>query len=99
MREAHQNGIERMRSSSESQVIGKIIELHGLKKSGIEFSLVVRYSRDKGGLKMDRRLTVILVTDVVGFSRLMGEDESGTLRWPEAPHGSIMGLALEETHE
>ncbi len=28
---------------------------------------------------MDRRLTVILVTDVVGYSRLMGEDETGTL--------------------
>ena len=28
---------------------------------------------------MERRLTTILVTDVVGYSRLMGEDEAGTL--------------------
>ena len=29
-----------------------------------------------------RRLAAILVADVVGFSRLIGEDESGTLvRW------------------
>ena len=28
---------------------------------------------------MERRLTAILVADVVGFSRLMGKDEAGTL--------------------
>ncbi len=29
---------------------------------------------------MERRLAAILVADVVGYSRLMGADESGTLR-------------------
>ncbi len=28
---------------------------------------------------VERRLTTILAADVVGYSRLMGEDESGTL--------------------
>ncbi len=28
---------------------------------------------------MERRLTAILAADVVGYSRLMGEDETGTL--------------------
>ena len=28
---------------------------------------------------MERRLTAILAADVVGYSRLMGEDEVGTL--------------------
>jgi len=28
----------------------------------------------------ERRLTAILATDVKGYSRLMGEDEVGTLR-------------------
>ncbi len=28
---------------------------------------------------MERRLSAILVADVVGYSRLMGEDEVGTL--------------------
>ena len=28
---------------------------------------------------MERRLTAILAADVVGFSRLMGVDEAGTL--------------------
>jgi class 3 adenylate cyclase len=29
--------------------------------------------------RMERRLTAILAADVVGYSRLMGEDEVGTL--------------------
>ena len=29
---------------------------------------------------MERRLAAILVADVVGYTRLMGEDEAGTLR-------------------
>ncbi len=32
---------------------------------------------------MERRLAAILVADVVGYSRLMGEDEEGTLAGPE----------------
>jgi len=35
---------------------------------------------------MERRLTIILAADVVGYSRLMSEDEAGTLvqaPWPE----------------
>ncbi|MFQ5958577.1 MAG: guanylate cyclase, partial [Alphaproteobacteria bacterium] len=28
---------------------------------------------------VERRLTTILAADVVGYSRLMGEDEAGTL--------------------
>ena len=31
------------------------------------------------GASMERRLTAILAADVVGYSRLMGEDEVGTL--------------------
>ena len=30
-------------------------------------------------IQMERRLTAILAADVVGFSRLMGLDEAGTL--------------------
>lgn len=38
-REAHQRGVDRMRSTGESRVIGKTIELRGLKKDGSEFPL------------------------------------------------------------
>lgn len=38
-REAHQRGIERLRSTGHSRVIGKTIELEGLKKDGSEFPL------------------------------------------------------------
>ncbi len=32
-----------------------------------------------GGRHVERRLTTILAADVVGYSRLMGADEAGTL--------------------
>lgn len=38
-REAHQRGVERVRSNGHSRVIGKTLELHGLKKDGAEFPL------------------------------------------------------------
>ena len=33
----------------------------------------------RGAGHMERRLAAILAADVVGYSRLMGEDETGTL--------------------
>jgi len=38
-REAHRRGVERLRSNGHSRVIGKTLELHGLKKDGAEFPL------------------------------------------------------------
>ncbi|TAL08574.1 MAG: PAS domain S-box protein [Nitrospirae bacterium] len=38
-REAHQRGVERMRANGGSRVIGKTLELHGLKKDETEFPL------------------------------------------------------------
>src|SRR6185503_2160762 len=34
----------------------------------------------KDEVKLERRLTAILAADIAGYSRLMGEDEEGTLR-------------------
>ena len=39
---------------------------------------------------MERRLTTILVADVVGYSRLMGEDESGTLEALKAHRADLI---------
>ncbi len=41
---------------------------------------------------MERRLAAILAADVVGFSRLVGEDEEGTLRTLGACREVIDGL-------
>ena len=38
-RELHQSGLERLRSTGESRVIGRTLELHGVRKDGTEFPL------------------------------------------------------------
>lgn len=38
-RTAHQQGLERLRTTGESRVIGRTVELHGLRKDGSEFPL------------------------------------------------------------
>jgi PAS domain S-box-containing protein len=43
-RSAHKAGMERLRQTGETRVIGKTIELHGLRKNGIEFPLELSLS-------------------------------------------------------
>jgi adenylate cyclase len=43
-----------------------------------------------------RRLAAILVADVVGYSRLMGQDESGTLRRIKAIRRQIVDPNIAE---
>ena len=47
---------------------------------------------------MERRLTAILSADVVGYSRLMGEDEGGTLERLKACRRELVDPAIEEFH-
>lgn len=47
---------------------------------------------------MARRLAAILVADVVGYSRLMGEDEAGTLAALRTQEGEVLEPSLRE-HE
>src|SRR5258708_748979 len=45
-----------------------------------------------------RRLAAILVADVVGYSRLMGQDESGTLRRSKAMRRQVVDTNIAEYH-
>jgi len=45
---------------------------------------------------MERRLTAILSADVVGYSRLMGEDEVGRLERLKACRRELIDPAIEE---
>src|SRR6185503_9931302 len=45
---------------------------------------------------MERRLTAILAADVVGYSRLMGEDEVGTLARLQSCRRELIDPAIEE---
>ena len=47
---------------------------------------------------MERRLAAILVVDVVGYSRLMGEDEAGTLARLKVCRGELIDPAIERFH-
>lgn len=47
---------------------------------------------------MERRLTAILAADVVGYSRLMGEDEVGTLERLKGCRRELVDPAIEEFH-
>ncbi|WP_164924070.1 adenylate/guanylate cyclase domain-containing protein [Sinorhizobium fredii] len=47
---------------------------------------------------MERRLTAILSADVVGYSRLMGEDEVGTLARLKACRRELVDPAIAEFH-
>ncbi|MFA1625042.1 adenylate/guanylate cyclase domain-containing protein [Rhizobium mongolense] len=47
---------------------------------------------------MERRLTAILSADVGGYSRLMGEDEDGTLERLKACRRELVDPAVEEFH-
>lgn len=47
---------------------------------------------------MERRLTAILSADVVGYSRLMGEDEDGTLERLKACRRELVDPAVDEFH-
>jgi adenylate cyclase len=48
--------------------------------NAMDFPFRSCWSPKQGGLTLERRLAAILAADVVGYTRLMGLDEAGTLR-------------------
>ncbi len=54
--------------------------------------------RGHDGGAMERRLAAILAADVVGYSRLMGEDEAGTLARLQAHREALIDPKIAEHH-
>jgi class 3 adenylate cyclase len=50
------------------------------------------------GERVERRLAAILAADVVGYSRLMGEDEEGTLAALKALRRELVDPKIAEHH-
>lgn len=53
---------------------------------------------ERAGRAMERRLTAILAVDVVGYSRLMGEDEVGTLARLKECRSEVVDPTIAEFH-
>ncbi len=47
---------------------------------------------------MERRLAAILISDVAGYSRLMGQDEAGTLARLEGLKVEILDSLIAQHH-
>ncbi len=60
-RNAHQRGLERVNSTGETRIIGKTVELSGLRKNGIEFPLELSVSTWKIG---ERRFYTAIIRDI-----------------------------------
>ena len=60
--------------------------------------LPLDFSAWEGGAGMERRLTAILSADVVGYSRLMEQDETGTLAALQRLRDQVVDPALDRFH-
>ncbi len=47
------------------------------------------------GERVQRRLTAIMAADVVGYSRMMGEDKEGTLANPSRQSGMNATISID----
>ena len=68
------------------------------RRAAHSFQKGVRCGREDIGASMERRLSAILSADVFGYSRLMGEEEVGTLARLKACRRELVDPAIEEFH-
>lgn len=48
--------------------------------------------------RVERRLTAILAGDMAGYSRMMGEDETGTLARLQTDHSQLIAPSVSQHH-
>ena len=66
--------------------------------NGMDSPVLGRYSTGQGREGLERRLAAILAADVVGYSRLMGEDEAGTLARFKDHRAGLIDPNIAEHH-
>jgi class 3 adenylate cyclase len=64
--------------------------------AGPTIDLSATSEEEPRGEQVERRLAAILVADVVGYSRLMGKDEIGTLALLRKHHSELIGPKVSE---
>jgi adenylate cyclase len=60
------------------------------------FAASISYSQNRRGLTMERRLAAVLAADMVGYSRLMGADEEGTITRQKTCRSELIDPAIAE---
>ena len=69
-REQHKKGLERVRSTHETRVIGNTVELHGLRKSGEEFPIELSLSRS---VELNEQFFCGIIRDISDRKRMAAQ--------------------------
>ena len=94
-RDAHKKGLERVNSTGETRIIGKTVELVGMRKDGSEFSLELSLSTWKTG---KRRLYSGIIKDVTERKRA-DEKLKQTLAEVERSNKDLEQFAYAASHD
>ncbi|CAG0999883.1 two-component system, NarL family, sensor histidine kinase EvgS [Methanosarcinales archaeon] len=94
-RDAHKKGLERVNSTGETRIIGKTVELVGMRKDGSEFPLELSLSTWKTGI---RRLYSAVIRDITE-SKQANEKLKQTLAELERSNKDLEQFAYAASHD